>query len=170
MLYKWIWFVLFKNYLIISFETDLDPYSEQRRAGFWRTLTVRDFRSDCMIIVSVNQHMDEIQMSNNIIINIKTALVKRFISSPKNSMGTLTPLQFYCNSLYWCVQTGPTSDCTSRRYELLAGFQFILYQNNRQSQRHNGLMKDYFAYRLPFVRKYNYGKDVRIARLELLLL
>lgn len=92
-----------------------EPFNEFKREGFWKMLTVKDFCSDSMIIVTVYPPSER-EISNR----AKKALVDCFcpfeISKNNNSF------KFNVTSIYWLEQAN-TSDV--QHFEHIAGASYI---------------------------------------------
>ncbi|KAI1720786.1 tRNA (Uracil-5-)-methyltransferase domain-containing protein [Ditylenchus destructor] len=97
---------------IRKFDTRLTAYHEFKREGFWKLLTVRDFLSDTMIIVTVHPHPD-----SELVANAKKAVIEKFIR-----FGDKSEIEFRVTSIYWQVLDNASDP---KVYEYLAGVPYI---------------------------------------------
>uniref|UniRef100_A0A914DFU5 tRNA (uracil(54)-C(5))-methyltransferase n=1 Tax=Acrobeloides nanus TaxID=290746 RepID=A0A914DFU5_9BILA len=94
-------------------ESGFPPFDEFQRIGFWKTLTVRDFIGDCMLIFTVHPWKDADELEK-----VKQAVVQRFIqfkSAPDEE-------DFRVTSIYWQTVENASDTCVP---EHLAGVPYV---------------------------------------------
>jgi hypothetical protein len=73
--------------------SDLPIFDEYTRQGFWKSLTIRDFVGDCMLIITSHPLEDEEKLNA-----VQQEVVKTFVK-----FGDLTESKFQVTSVYWQV-------------------------------------------------------------------